>query len=89
MNFAWLTFILISMKKQNYTKVVALEQRTVQVKPCANMYGIPLWTFRKWVSQDKIPGILRKQGGRRVYIDLSKFDPWWREQAEGAGEGSE
>ena len=74
------------MNKTNHTEVNILETKTAPLEDVAAMYRIPLWTLRKWVSRRKFPGLIRSPGGRRWYIDLKKFDAWFKSgEVEGPG----
>lgn len=57
-------------------------QVTARLERVSELYDVPLWTLRKWASQRRFPGIIRKKGGRRIYVDLKKFDDWFREDGE-------
>ena len=52
-----------------------MERLTTNLEGISKMYGIPLWTLRKWASQRKFSGIIRK--GRRIYVDIEKFREWF------------
>lgn len=59
-----------------------MEKQTVRLETLAAMYDIPLNTLRKWASQRRFPGILKRRGARRIYIDVEKFDHWFRQTGE-------
>jgi hypothetical protein len=66
------------IRKLNHAEVNILERRTAQLEDVAAMYGIPLSTVRKWAADRIFPGLVRRKGARRLYVDLEKFDAWFR-----------
>lgn len=50
---------------------------TTDLKGISKMFGVPIWTLRKWASERKFPGIIKCS--RRVYVDISKFRDWFYE----------
>lgn len=72
--------ILFDMSKFKPPEVNVLERKTAQLEDVAAIYGIPLWTIRKWAANREFPGIIRRKGARRLYVDLAKFDAWFREE---------
>lgn len=55
-----------------------MKQKTALLEGLSDIYGIPLGTVRKWASDRIFPGIIRRKGARRLYVDLEKFDEWFR-----------
>lgn len=79
--------ILFDMSKFKPPEVNVLERKTAQLEDVAAIYGIPLWTIRKWAANREFPGIIRRKGARRLYVDLKKFDAWFRSgEVETVGE---
>ncbi len=48
-------------------------QRQLTVKLASEIYSIPEWTLRAYISQGRIP---HRHVGRRVYIPVDKFEAW-------------
>jgi len=48
---------------------------TISLRGLSERFSIPLWTIRKWTSQRKFPGIIKK--GRKIYVDIAKFRSWF------------
>ena len=59
-----------------------IEKRTAQLETLAEAYDVPLNTLRKWASRREFPGILKRRGARRIYVDVEKFDCWFRQTGE-------
>jgi len=59
-----------------------IEKRTAQLDTLAEVYDIPLNTLRKWASKRRFPGIVKLRGARRIYVDVEKFDHWFRQTGE-------
>jgi hypothetical protein len=53
-------------------------KRTVRLETISDIYDVPLNTLRKWASRREFPGIIKRRGARRLYIDIAKFDRWFR-----------
>jgi len=51
---------------------------TARLETLSEMYDIPLWTLRKLASHREFPGILKPVGKRRIYVDIKKFDEWFK-----------
>jgi len=51
------------------------------------LYDIPIGTIRHWASDRKFPGITKRKGGRRIYVDPEQFDKWFRENDCNSQEG--
>lgn len=66
------------MKTPFAIKANTLQPKTVRVERVSEIYDIPLNTLRKWISRDEVPGLIRRAGGRRIYVDLKTFDEWFR-----------
>ncbi|GJM16100.1 MAG: hypothetical protein DHS20C13_14270 [Thermodesulfobacteriota bacterium] len=64
-----------------------MKKTTVQLKTLADIYDIPLGSLRKLASKREFPGILKRKGTRTIYVDLRKFDEWFR-NAELTGENN-
>ncbi len=52
-------------------------QKTARLETLSQMYDIPLWSLRKMASRREFPGIIRRKGTRRIYVDIDKFDDWF------------
>ena len=61
-----------------------IDKRTAQLETLSEAYDIPLNTLRKWASKRRFPGIVKQRGGRRIYVDIEKFDCWFRQRGEEA-----
>lgn len=48
---------------------------TISLRGLSERFSVPLWTLRKWASERKFPGIIKK--GRKIYVDISKFRTWF------------
>lgn len=59
-----------------------MQRRTAQLETLSDVYDIPLNTLRKWASQRRFPGIVKRRGARRIYVDVEKFDRWFRQIGE-------
>lgn len=55
-----------------------MKQKTVRLETLSKLYDIPLGTIRHWASDRKFPGITKRNGGRRIYVDPEMFDQWFR-----------
>lgn len=62
-------------------------RRTVRLETLSEIYDIPLQTLRRWASKRKFPGIIKRRGERRLYVNLSKFDEWCNELNQEHTEG--
>jgi len=51
------------------------QKKTMKLETLSQTYDIPLWTIRKWASERRFPGIIKK--GRSVYVDKGKFHDWF------------
>lgn len=47
------------------------KKETASLNTLSKMFDIPLWSLRKWASQRKFPGIIKR--GKSVYVDVEKF----------------
>ena len=56
---------------------------TVRLESLAEIYDVPIFTLRKWASERRFPGIIKRRGERRLYVDLSKFDLWFKDDLNG------
>ena len=56
-------------------------RKTVRLETLSEIYDIPLLTLRKWASERKFPGIIKRSGERRIYVNLEKFDKWCQEDS--------
>lgn len=50
--------------------------QSVTLKTISKMFGIPLWTLRKWAAQRRFS--LYKVN-TRIYVNPSEFLDWWRQ----------
>ena len=59
-----------------------MQRRTVKLETLSEIYDVPINTLRKWASRREFPGILKRRGARRIYVDVEKFDKWFRQTGE-------
>ncbi len=52
----------------------ANQKETVSLNTLSQIFDIPLWTLRKYASERRFPGIIKR--GRNVYVDIKKFRAW-------------
>lgn len=77
------------MNKLNLREGPKVEQKTVKLETLAKMYDITLPMIRKWAANREFPGIIRRKGGKRLYVDVAKFDAWFRSgEVDEAREGA-
>jgi hypothetical protein len=50
------------------------QKETASLNTLSRIFDIPLWTLRKYASERRFPGIIKR--GRNVYVDLKKFRAW-------------
>ncbi len=48
---------------------------TISLRGLSERFSIPIWTLRKWASERKFPGIIKK--GRKIYVNIEKFRIWF------------
>ena len=65
------------------------QQQTARLETISKMYDIPLWSLRKMASRREFPGIIQRKGTRRIYVDIDKFDAWFRADGDSTTEVSE
>lgn len=65
------------------TKSATLTQKKyARLETICEIYDLNLKTWRKKASRHDFPGIIRRRGERRLYIDIEAFDRWFKEGCE-------